>query len=78
MADEVRAIEQTTGAGCKCDGRFWLRERGIVSFPAIRHTEGVTNHEQQLKVRSAGSPRGLKHGTETPEATGAELLLIDP
>ena len=78
MADEVRAIEQTTGAGCECDGSFWLRERGIVSFPGGRHTERVTNHEQQLKVRSAGSPRGLKHGTETPEVKGAGLQLMDP
>ena len=29
-----------------------------------------------LKVSSAGGPRTLKHGTETREATGAELPLM--
>ena len=68
MADEGRAIEQTTGAGCKCDGRCWLWERRIVSFLGAGHTGWVTNHEQLLKVRSAGSPKGSEAWNRNPRS----------
>ena len=49
----------------------------MVSFPEGSQTERVTNHGL-LKVSSAGGPKSRKRGTETTEATGAELILMGP
>ena len=40
--------------------------------------KGLSITSRRLKVSLVGGPRTLKRGSETPEATGAGLLLMGP
>ena len=70
MEHEVRVMEQIAVGDCRC----WLCERGRVSCPGGRGL-AVTNTRVADSL-AGGSRTLLKRGTETQEATEAELLLM--
>ena len=53
-------------------------KKGLFLFLDPVKTERVIKHEHTTQSQFCVGPRTLKLGTETLEATGAELLLMDP
>ena len=72
-----RAIEQTTGAGCKCDGRCWLSGKKDCVFPwswAHLNESLITNSYSKSVLLEVQGVRSMEQ--KPPEVVGAEMLLM--